>query len=232
MVPAPLPLFPLNAVLVPGLVLPLHIFEPRYRELVEELLANPDEEAREFGIVAVRDGFNVDRDGIDALYQVGTAAILRQVERLDDGRFNIVATGSRRFVITSIDTRTQLVHGEVEFLDDVGDPVDSVLVEQVARRFTAYRLALSGHVVDDGLAGDIADELPDDPTVLSYLVTAAMVLPPQERQDMLAAATTSERLTLARALLRRETGLIFALAAVPAIDIISASTSFDLPSVN
>lgn len=231
-VPASLPLFPLNTVLVPGLVLPLHIFEPRYRELVEELLANPDEEAREFGIVAVRDGHDIDRDGILALYPVGTAAILRQVERLGDGRFNILTTGTRRFRIGSIDARTELVRGEVEFLDDVSDPVDAVLGEQVALRFTAYRLALSGHVVDDGLPGDIAEELPDDPTVLSYLVTAAMVLPPQERQELLAAATTSERLTLARALLRRETGLICALGAVPAIDIIGASTSFNLPSVN
>ena len=62
-VPAPLPLFPLNTPLVPGLVLPLHIFEPRYRELVEELLARPDEDDREFGIVAVRDGRDVAADG-------------------------------------------------------------------------------------------------------------------------------------------------------------------------
>lgn len=230
--PAPLPLFPLNTVLVPGLVLPLHIFEPRYQELVEELLTNPDEDAREFGIIAVRDGYDVDRDGILALYPVGTAAILRQVERLDDGRFDIVTTGSRRFRISSIDTRAALIRGEVEFLDDVSDPVDAVLGEQVALRFTAYRLALSGHVDGNELPGEIAEDLPDDPTVLSYLVTAAMILPPHERQELLAAATTSDRLTVARALLRRETGLISALGAVPAIDFASAWPSVNPPSVN
>ena len=72
--PALLPLFPLNTPLVPGLVLPLHIFEPRYRELVAELLARPDEEQREFGIVGIRDGGDVGRDGLGALYPVGTSA--------------------------------------------------------------------------------------------------------------------------------------------------------------
>jgi Lon protease-like protein len=227
-VPVPLPLFPLNAVLVPGLVLPLHIFEPRYRELVEELLDNPIEDAREFGIVAVREGHDVDRDGILALYPVGTAAVLRQAERLEDGRFDIVTTGSRRFRIASIDTAAALIRGEVEFLEDVTDPGDVMLAEQVAIRFAAYRIALSGQVVDeDAVTGDVVDELPDDPTVLSYLVTAAMVLAAPERQELLAAETTAARLTAERALLRRETGLIAALGAVPAIDIVGAA-----PSIN
>lgn len=224
----PLPLFPLNAVLVPGLVLPLHIFEPRYRELIEELLALPDEDDREFGIVAVRDGRDIDRDGISALYPVGTSAVLRQAERLDDGRYDVVTTGRRRFRIDRIDTSSPLVRAEVEFLDDVSDDVDTVLAAQVAVRFAAYRSALSGQVIDeDALPTDPAEDLPDDPTVLSYLVTAAMVLPAQERQDLLAADTTSERLTIARALLRRETGLISALGALPAIDLSAVA-----PSVN
>ena len=227
-VPEPLPLFPLNTVLVPGLVLPLHIFELRYRELVEELLANPDEDAREFGIVAVRDGRDVDRDGILALYPVGTSVVLRQAERLPDGRFDIVTTGRRRFRISSIDTAASLIRGEVDFLDDVTDPGDAILAEQVALRFAAYRLALSGRVVDeDELAIDVVEELPDDPVVLSYLVTAAMVLPAQERQDLLAADTTALRLTAERALLWRETGLISALGAVPAIDITNAAPSMN-----
>ncbi len=77
---------------------------------------------------------------------------------------------------------------------------------------------------DDEEDGD--DEgLPDDPTVLSYLVTAAMVLPTSERQDLLSAPTTADRLALARRLLHRETGLITALSAVPAIDMSSPDPS-------
>ena len=135
LVPAPLPLFPLNTPLVPGLVLPLHIFEPRYREMVEELLARPDEDDREFGIVAVRDGRDVAADGMAALYPVGTATILRQAERLDDGRFDIVTTGSRRFRLLEVDARQPLLRAEVEYLDDVSDPADALLAEQVTRRF-------------------------------------------------------------------------------------------------
>lgn len=220
-VPAPLPLFPLNTPLVPGLVLPLHIFEPRYREMVQELLARPDEDDREFGIVAVRDGRDVAAEGMAALYPVGTAAILREAERLDDGRFDIVATGSRRFRLVEVDSRQPLLRAHVEYLDDVSDPADALLAEQVTRRFRLYRGALSGQVPDavDWDDPDDDADLPDDPTVLSYLVTAAMLLPTDERQSLLAAPTTGDRLALARSLLGRETALISTLSAVPSLDI-------------
>jgi Lon protease-like protein len=221
-VPSPLPLFPLNTVLVPGLVLPLHIFEPRYRALVERLLSEPDEEAREFGIVAVRDGLDVHRDGMAALYPVGTATILRQADRLEDGRYDIVTTGSRRFRVLGIDASAPLILGEVEFLEDQSDPGDALLAMSVTSRFRAYRVALSGQVTADV---DDDEGLPDDPTVLGYLVTAAMVLPAAERQQLLAASTTADRLRLARAMLGRETALISALSAVPALDLISTAPS-------
>ena len=233
MVSSPLPLFPLNTVLVPGLVMPLHIFEPRYRSLIEELLAMPDEDAREFGIVAVRDGKDVSIDGLAALYPVGTATVLRQADRHDDGRYDIVTTGTRRFRLLGIDASEPLIRAEVEFLEDPSEPADQLAASEIHRRFLAYRRALSGQVTageeellldDDEEDGD--DEgLPDDPTVLSYLVTAAMVLPTSERQDLLSAPTTADRLALARRLLHRETGLITALSAVPAIDMSSPDPS-------
>lgn len=228
-VPAPLPLFPLNTPLVPGLVLPLHIFEPRYREMVEELLARPDEDDREFGIVAVRDGRDVATDGLSALYPVGTATVVREAERLDDGRFDIVTTGSRRFRLLAIDDSRPLLRADVEYLDDVSDPADALLAEQVTRRFRLYRGALSGQVPDAVDWEDPDDDagLPDDPTVLSYLVTAAMLLPTEERQGLLAASTTGDRLALARSLLGRETALISTLSAVPSLDVPGVA-----PSVN
>lgn len=227
-VPAPLPLFPLNTPLVPGLVLPLHIFEPRYRRLVRDLLDMPLEDDREFGIIAVRDGRDINRDGIDALYPVGVSTILRQAEELDDGRFEIVTTGSRRFRLLDLDASAPLLRGDVEFLEDppgTGDDLlsETAMARQVSRRFHDYRAALSGQVqatVDD-------DEIPQDPTVLSYLVTAAMVLPQEERQRLLASETTTERLTLANGLLARETLLITELAAVPALDLPGAAPSLN-----
>ncbi len=137
--------------------------------------------------------------------------------------------GSRRFRLLEVDARRPLLRADVEYLDDVSDPADALLAEQVTRRFTLYRAALSGQVpeaVDPDDPDDDAD-LPDDPTVLSYLVTAAMLLPTDERQGLLAAATTGDRLALARSLLGRETALITTLSAVPSLDVPGVT-----PSVN
>ena len=222
-------LFPLNTVLVPGLVMPLHIFEERYRNLVELLLAEPDEESREFGIIAIRDGMSVEADGITALYEVGTATLLRQVERFEDGRFDIVTTGSRRFRLHEVDSSQPLARGIVEFLDEPTDMDDPIVAQQVAQLFTVYRNLLGGRLdtqsdADSALEIEAGDDLPDDPTVLSYLVTAAMVLPTPDRQQLLATPDTLGRLTLARSILSHENALIAGLGAVPAIDLLSAPT--------
>ena len=126
-----LPLFPLTTALVPGLVLPLHIFEPRYRMMVEELLGKPEDE-REFGIVALReshtltpkqsspgdvpddDASPIDPSAEDAeLYPVGVSAVIRQAERGDDGRYDIVTIGSRRFRLEHVDRTAPLLRASV-----------------------------------------------------------------------------------------------------------------------
>ena len=222
-----LPLFPLNVPLVPGLVLPLHVFEPRYRRLVRELLANPDPQAREFGIVAVRDGREVQRDGLDALYPVGVATVLREATELDDGRFDIVTTGTRRFRLRSLDQSDPLARGEVTWLDEPDEGADPALTAHVRAAFGAYRAALAGGFADDEAdeGDDDEGEFPDDPTVLSYLVTAAMLLPVPERQRLIEIPGTAERLRAALALLRRERAIIATLRAVPALDLGSGMAS-------
>ena len=72
-----LPLFPLGAVLYPGMLLPLHIFEERYRQLVRDLMAGP--EPRRFGVIAIRKGRETGIDGVQSLYPIGCTATLRQV---------------------------------------------------------------------------------------------------------------------------------------------------------
>lgn len=216
-----LPLFPLNTVLVPGLVMPLHIFEPRYRAMVEALLAEPDEDAREFGVVAVRDGG--DPRTIDGCYPVGIATVLRQAQQLDDGRYDIMTTGSRRFRIDRIDASEPLLCADVTWLPDETSEDDADLAVITARAFTTYRAILGGQLSEDE-AADI-DDLPDDPTVLSYLVTAAMVLPTDERQRLIAASSTASRLRIARSLLARENTLIATLGAVPAIELFNSTPS-------
>jgi Lon protease-like protein len=95
-VPVRLPLFPLGLVLVPGLLLPLHVFEHRYRVMVRDLLALPEEERR-FGVVAIRTGREVGEDGVTALHHVGCTAQVRRVDPHDDGRFDVVSSGGERF---------------------------------------------------------------------------------------------------------------------------------------
>ena len=116
-----LPLFPLGSVLFPGLVLPLHIFEERYRRLVAHLMDLPNGAARAFGVVALREGREVGPDGVtgvDALHRVGCVAELRQVKAYEDGRFDVLAVGTRRFRLEAIDTGTPWITGAVDYLSE------------------------------------------------------------------------------------------------------------------
>ena len=85
-----LPLFPLpNVVLFPGVLLPLHIFEPRYRAMTADVLASD----RRIGIVLLRAGWKDDYEGRPPIHEVGTAGVIEHSARLDDGRYNIVLRG-------------------------------------------------------------------------------------------------------------------------------------------
>ena len=234
-----LPLFPLNATIVPGLILPLHIFETRYRRLVADLLVRSDPETREFGIIAVREGRNPVYEGIDALYPIGTSAILRETEANDDGSYDIVSVGSRRFRIHAVapgptwDNSAPLLMAEVEYLNEIDSGNCTPLVGEALRNFRVYRGLLSGQFGEefemsdaDDIDIDLGDEqLPEDATVISYLITAAMVLGMEERQQLLAVPDTASRLRLACKLLHRENALISLFNALPAIDLSVGSGS-------
>ncbi|MDA2988189.1 MAG: LON peptidase substrate-binding domain-containing protein [Actinomycetota bacterium] len=227
-----LPLFPLTTALVPGLVLPLHIFEPRYRMMIEELLAKPEDE-REFGIVAVRERHmggsttaSVAGHDNDDLYPVGVSALLRQAERLDDGRYDIVTIGGRRFQIVDVDRSAPLMRAEVEFLPepeiDSAEPMVVALTERTVRAFDKYRAALGGRLDEER---DDDEQLPTEPTVLSYLITAALVIDGRTRQELLASPDTITRLKCCARILGYETAMIAALGAVPAVDLLQSQPS-------
>ena len=203
----PLPLFPLGTVLFPGIPLPLHVFEPRYRELVTDLLAGP--EPRVFGVVAIREGHEVGAEAVRSLYDVGCVAVVRRVEAAPDGRFALMTTGSRRFRITEVDGSRSYLQAHVDLLDEPsGDPdgLDS-LAESVRQAFDDYRSTVG--------EPDVAIDLPVDPTVLSYLVAATMVIAVPERQELLELPATSHRLARERELLHRELGLMRTLRTMP-----------------
>jgi len=102
-----IPLFPLGTVLFPGMLLPLRIFEPRYRRLMEWLLNRPEGTAREFGVVAIRQGWEVGADGVGALYRIGCTATVRRTDLLDDGSYDIVTIGADRFRLESVDASSR-----------------------------------------------------------------------------------------------------------------------------
>src|SRR5260370_37999159 len=109
-----LPLFPLGTVLFPGLLLPLHIFEDRYRQLVRDLLAAP--EPRQFGGIAIRKGRETGVDGIQALHEIGCTAALRQVKELEDGRYDVVTVGTRRLRLAGLADSQPYLQGQVDLL--------------------------------------------------------------------------------------------------------------------
>jgi len=196
---------------VPGLVMPLHVFEPRYRVLVQALMALPEGAPRHFGVVAIRSGREAGED-LPALYDVGCTAELREVTPYTDGRFDIVTVGHLRFRLEGLDgsAGTPYHTGLVDFLDEPDGEDDlALLAQQVALRFAAYRERL--RVEQSGV--------PTDPRVLSYLVAAAAVLELPARQRLLETPSTGERLQAELDLLSGEIRLLDAFRALPAVEL-------------
>ena len=206
---ARLPLFPLGTVLYPGAVLPLHVFEPRYVALIQELLAAPEAE-REFGVIAIRQGHEVGPEAMVELYDVGTAARLERTNLLDEDRpprYVILATGTRRFRLDSLDSEagTPYFSGNVTWLDEPQGERANDLAHKV-------REDIHGYWAELGAQGR---DLPTAPQDLSYAVPAAMVLDLGDRQSLLACPDTSSRLDLTAQLLTRERGLLGEFNSVP-----------------
>jgi uncharacterized protein len=210
-----LPLFPLGTVLYPGLLLPLHIFEERYRQLVRDLLERP--EPRRFGVIAIREGRDTGVDGVSALYEVGCTATVRRVLKRDDGRFDLVTIGAERFRLAGLDHSRPYLQGEVDVLpEETGDEATVALaVETVQRAFRTYIDALTAR----GVTQVSIPELPAEPIALSYLVAASVIADLLDRQALLAEPDALHRLTAERALLSRETAMLRTLTSTPAPDL-------------
>lgn len=220
--PVPLPLFPLGSVLFPGLVLPLHVFEERYRLLVRELLELP-EDSRRFGVVAIRQGREVGAAGVHALYDVGCVAEVRRVQGYDDGRFDLVTVGAERFSLSGVDDRRPYLTGQVELLEEAPGAADELPLLDAAVR-TAFSSYLGAVAAASG--GELeVPELPDSPLVLGYLVAATTALDLGVRQSLLEEPDGVHRLRSELALLRRETTLLQRLSSAPASDLLRGPIS-------
>jgi ATP-dependent Lon protease len=116
-----IPLFPLGTPLFPGVVLPLQVFEPRYRRLVRDLLATPEDEPRCFGVVAIRQGWEVEQVApAEALYDIGCTARVQGVRPQPDGGFRVVTVGGDRFRLLDLVVTEDppYLRAEVEWLAD------------------------------------------------------------------------------------------------------------------
>jgi uncharacterized protein len=194
-----LPLFPLNVVLFPHMPLPLHIFEPRYRQMISECL----EEGHSFGVVAIREGAET---GPATPHDVGTLAKIIRIERLEDGRMNLLVSGASRFEIVKTDSVRPYLRGQIRIIPEAGDDLEATarLTEETAlafRRYSNLVRALVGQEPQE-------PEPPMEPELLSYLIAAALNLQVPEKQALLAQRRTDERLALELRILRKEIALL------------------------
>ncbi len=249
-----IPLFPLHTVLCPGIVVPLHVFEERYRALTQHCL----DTGLPFGVVLIKSGREVGERSVLSLAGVGAFAEIRQAGRYPDGRYDLLAAGTGRFAIESVDAGSEpYLVAEVTPLDDeVGDePRAERLAASAIRRFVRYLelmrardgetaeeldirveletgsdddeddddveeiepaiVATAGGGADDEDGSDEAEPptardlvIPDDPTVLSYLLSGIVQVELPRRQALLEAETTVERLEALVRLLDREVMLL------------------------
>lgn len=198
-----LPLFPLNTVLFPGVPLPLHIFEYRYRQLFDELTALDG--PKRFGVVAIRVGLEVGEDEQPLLHDVGCVAEVRRATRYDDGRYDVVASGGPRFRLLGVDDSRPYLQASVDYLPERTDDAAERWAGMAVAAFADYCAAVSA-VRDEEVT---PPDLPlDDPALVSYVLAAATRLDLPEKQELLAIDDTTLRLRRELSLLRREVALL------------------------
>jgi Lon protease-like protein len=218
-----LPIFPLNTVMFPGVTVPLHVFEDRYRALVHHLLTISDKSLRLFGIVAIREGYEVGQHGVHSVHRVGCVVQMTSVEPYEDGRFDIEVVGRQRMRLDGLDTSGEFLVGDVVTLAE-RTPKGSDAAHEAARTFGTfeeYRRRLSEMRGGDVLDGD----LPRDPEFLSYSLAATCLLTLAERQALLEADTSLERLVMLRHALHEEMRAMRAIPSLPATEVARTSWS-------
>lgn len=179
-----LPLFPLNLVLFPGMPLPLHIFEERYKAMIGKCA----DTQQPFGVVLIKEGLEVGEPADP--FMTGTSARIVRVEALDDGRMNILTMGERRFQVMEITQKVPHLQGQIQYLDEEPGDTPSQVLAEIKDGYSAYLRnieALSGGWTANA-------DLPEDPVLLSYAVASSLDIPTDVRQQILESATAAQRL--------------------------------------
>ena len=198
-----LPLFPLGSVLFPGMLLPLHIFEPRYRLLVKRSI----EKDEPFGIVLIKSGPEV--GGPAEPHRVGTTAKIMGSTPLPGGRSFIIARGERRFEIESIDTeREPYLVARVRYLSEEDGADATELADRAADLFGQYLTGIVSTSNDARTEVPLGEIREGTPAEVSYRIAGGLGIDPAERQRLLEAERTEPRLESIIALLERENTLL------------------------
>jgi len=190
-----LPLFPLDVVLFPGEDLPLHIFEPRYRLMINEC----NEQKIPFGIVLVQPNSEHLKE---EPYPVGTMAQIEVLDQLEDGRMNLIARGLQRFRILELHRQKPYLSGLVEVFEDQTEQVQAqtTCANQASELFNAYLQVLIDVIGKEA----IEFTLPTAPEELSHFIAYFLDVTNERKQQLLELTSTTQRLEEEIDILRRE----------------------------
>jgi hypothetical protein len=194
-----IPLVPLNTVLFPGQALPLHIFEERYKRMINSCL----EQQQPVGIALIREGEEVGGPAVP--HEVGTLANITETDRKEDGEIDIVAVGQERFIIRKIVQQSPYLICQIELFPAVGgdSPRAWALAYRVRELLPDYVKALAKAT---GTLVQVIN-IPNTPISLAFLAALALQIRSPERQRLLATEEVAEMLAQELALLRRETAV-------------------------
>ena len=199
------PLFPLNTVLFPNMPITLHIFEERYKKMMNHCIA----ENAPFGVVLIEQGQEVGQPSKP--YMIGCAAQIAQVQPLKDGRMNLIALGKERFRIQSLNFDNPYLTGRISPLPLVGDVKKS---GHIAAR--ALRAVLADYLDVLSNVGEVefnVEKIPDDPVELAYLSATLLQAPNEHKQTLLEIDNRNHLINEVYKLCRREISVLRAMLA-------------------
>lgn len=205
-------LFPLHTVLFPGMPLPLHIFEARYRAMIQHCI----HEKQPFGVVLIRQGLEA-LGPLAKPYHVGCTANILQVEQMDDGRMNILTMGDERFQVRSLNTDLPYLTAKVEEIPmDIPHSLTVARGVRLFRPWILHYLRLLNTLGDEDLHLDLKHvELPEDPLMTLYMAASLVQVPLNEKQELLESETAAHLLYRLGRVYRREISIIDHLKDVP-----------------
>ncbi len=170
-------LFPLGTVLFPGVTLPLHIFEPRYKQMITRCLHLK----QPFGVVLIKSGLEV--GGRAEPHEIGTVAAIQHALRFEDGRMLLTTEGQQRFRINTIVQHEPYLVAQVELLDEQPTPESLALAERIRELYAKHSDALA---YATGSTPQL-EELPDDPVELGYQLAEQFHVVYESKQQLLEA---------------------------------------------